>query len=68
LLVLFVILASIVVSTTISPYEQWLVGRVVALSDMALGSGVVLGWCCCCVAVQKRDPLPPCEQRLPAAA
>jgi hypothetical protein len=28
---LFVILASIVVSTTISPYEQWLAGGLVVL-------------------------------------
>jgi hypothetical protein len=34
-LALFVVLASIVVSTTISPYEQWLVCRVVALCDVA---------------------------------
>jgi hypothetical protein len=34
-LVLFVTLASIIISTTISPYEQWLAGRVVALCDVA---------------------------------
>ena len=34
-LALFVILASIIVSTTISLYEQWLAGRVVVLCDMA---------------------------------
>ena len=37
---LFVVLRSIVVSTTITPYEQWLAGGVVALSDVALGMGV----------------------------
>jgi hypothetical protein len=34
-LVLFVVLASIVISTTISPYEQWLAGMVVVLCDVA---------------------------------
>jgi hypothetical protein len=51
----FVVLASIVVSTTISPYEQWLVGGVVALCDVATA-----GRCC----LEKG----PCEQRLTAAA
>jgi hypothetical protein len=38
---LFVVLHSIVVSTTTTPYKQWLAGGVVVLSDMALGVGVV---------------------------
>jgi hypothetical protein len=31
----FVVLITIVVSTTISPYEQWLAGGVAALCDVA---------------------------------
>ena len=69
-------LGSIVISTIISPYEQWLIGRVVVLYDVALGGAAVrprCRWwcpCCChcCVVVQKWDPLPPCEQRLAVAA
>jgi hypothetical protein len=34
----FVVLSSIVVSTIISPYEQWLVGGVVVLYDAALAA------------------------------
>jgi hypothetical protein len=44
-----------VISTSISPYKQWLAGRVVVLCDVAL------------ISVQERDPLPPCKQRLAAA-
>jgi hypothetical protein len=43
-----VVPASIVISATISPYEQWLAGGVVALGDVALGSGVVSCCCHCC--------------------
>jgi hypothetical protein len=32
----FVVLSSIVVSTIISPYEQWLIGGVVVLYDAVL--------------------------------
>jgi hypothetical protein len=41
---LFIVLCSIIVSTTITPYKQWLAGRVVALSDLAVavGMGVVV--------------------------
>jgi hypothetical protein len=56
------------VRASITPYEQWLAGRVVALCDMALG--MVRRRCsrlpllCCC---PEWDPLPPCKQRLAAA-
>jgi hypothetical protein len=43
-----------VVTTSISPYEQWLVGGVVVVCDVAS------------ILVQEKDPLPPCEQRLAA--
>jgi hypothetical protein len=36
-LFIVVVLSSIVVSTIISPYEQWLAGGVVVLYDAALG-------------------------------
>jgi hypothetical protein len=45
-----------VVSTSITPYEQWLTGRVVVLCDVAP------------ILVQEKDPLPPCKQRLAAVA
>jgi hypothetical protein len=51
---LFIVLRSIIVSTTSTPYEQWLTGGVVVLSDVAVGVGVVvvvvgcwLSLCCC---------------------
>ena len=56
-LVLFVVLNSIVVGTTISLYEQWLVGRVVALCDVVL-----------CPGGEKHGPLQLCEQMLTVAA
>ena len=43
-----VVLVSIIVSATISLYEQWLAGGVVALGDVVLGSGVVSCCCHCC--------------------
>jgi hypothetical protein len=49
---------SIVISTTIVPYKQWLTGRVVVLCDMA-------PHCCC---HPEWGPLCPCEQMLTAAA
>jgi hypothetical protein len=45
-----------IVSTSITPYEQWLAGRVVVLCDVAP------------VLVQEKDLLPPCKQRLAAVA
>jgi hypothetical protein len=45
-----------VVTTPISPYEQWLVGGVAVVCDVAS------------VLVQEKDLLPPCEQRLAAVA
>ena len=40
-LFIIVVLSSIVISTIISPYEQWLAGGVVVLYDVALGVAAV---------------------------
>jgi hypothetical protein len=59
--VVVVNLSSIIISTIISPYEQWLVGGVVVLYNAALG-GVAARprcrwWCpcCCIVALSSRN-------------
>lgn len=50
--------ATIIVSTSNSPYEQWLVGGLVVLYDVAVaGAAEVLGvLCCCCWSL-------PCKNR-----
>ena len=45
---LFVVLGSIIVSTSISPYEQWLADRVGVLRDMALAMVVTVQERACC--------------------
>ena len=50
-----IVVGLFVISISIAPYEQWLAGRMVVLSDMAL------------IVVQEQNPFPPCEQRLAAA-
>jgi hypothetical protein len=42
LVLLLIVLHFIIISTTSTPYEQWLAGRVVALSDMAVGMGAAV--------------------------